>query len=79
MMKTVIFGLMIASLTAVSYAETANANAYTKAIRASCKADYKTHCSDKTIGSKQLEVCMRQHRGLLSKGCRSALKAAGYR
>jgi len=78
-MKTVFCGLLIGGLTAVSFAGMANADAYTKAIRASCKADYKRHCSDKTIGSKQLEVCMRQKKSSLSKGCRSALKAAGYR
>ena len=78
-MKTVIFGLLIASFTAVSFAGMANADAYTKAIRASCKQDYKRHCSDKLVGSKQLEVCMRQKKASLSKTCRSALKAAGYR
>ena len=78
-MKTVLCGLLIAGFTAVSFAGAANANAYTKAIRASCKADYKRHCSDKTVGSRQLEVCMRQNQKRLSKGCRSALKAAGYR
>lgn len=78
-MKTVILGLMIAGFTAVSFAGVANADAYTKAIRASCKADYKRHCSDKTIGSKQLEVCMREKQGSLSATCKSALKAAGYR
>lgn len=78
-MKTVFLGLLVAGFTAVSFAGMADADAYTKAIRASCKQDYKRHCSDKTIGSKQLEVCMRQKKGSLSKTCRSALKAAGYR
>ncbi|WP_108682695.1 hypothetical protein [Methyloceanibacter sp. wino2] len=78
-MKSVFFGLLIAGFTAVSFAGVASADAYTKAIRASCKQDYKRHCSDKTIGSKQLEVCMRQKRNSLSKTCQSALKAAGYR
>lgn len=78
-MKTVFFGLLIAGFTAVSFAGVAQADAYTKAIRASCKQDYKRHCSDKTVGSKQLEVCMRQNQGSLSKTCRAALKAAGYR
>ncbi len=78
-MKTVFSGLLIAGLTAVSFAGMANADAYTKAIRASCKQDYKRHCSDKSIGSKQLEVCMRQKQSSLSKTCKSALKAAGYR
>lgn len=78
-MKNVLSGLVIAGLTAVSFAGVVHADAYTKAIRASCKADYKRHCSDKTVGSKQLEVCMREHQSNLSKTCRSALKAAGYR
>lgn len=78
-MKIVLSGLLIAGFTAVSFAGAANADAYTKAIRASCKADYKRHCSDKPVGSKKLEACMRQNKGSLSKTCRSALKAAGYR
>lgn len=78
-MKTVLLGLLIAGFTAVSFASVADAKTYTKVIRASCKADYKRHCSDKPVGSKKLEACMRQKKGSLSKTCRSALKAAGYR
>lgn len=78
-MKTVLLGLLIAGFTAVSFASVADAATYTKVIRANCKADYKRHCSDKPVGSKKLEACMRQKKGSLSKTCRSALKAAGYR
>ena len=78
-MKTVLLGLLIAGFSAVSFAGVADAKTYTKVIRASCKADYKRHCSDKPVGSKKLEACMRQKKGSLSKTCRSALKAAGYR
>jgi len=78
-MKTVLLGLLIAGFTAVSFASVADATTYTKVIRANCKADYKRHCSDKPVGSKKLEACMRQKKGSLSKTCRSALKAAGYR
>ena len=78
-MKTVFVGLLVAGFTAVSFAGAVHANAYTKAIRSSCKADYKRHCSDKQVGSKQLEVCMRKKKASLTKTCKSALKAAGYR
>ncbi|MDJ0513745.1 MAG: hypothetical protein QNJ62_09920 [Methyloceanibacter sp.] len=78
-MKTVFVGLMVAGFTAVSFAGVVHANSYTKAIRTSCKADYKRHCSDKQVGTRQLEICMRQKKASLSKGCKSALKAAGYR
>ena len=78
-MKTVFVGLLVAGFTAVSLASVVHAYAYTMAIRTSCKADYKRHCSDKKVGSKQLEVCMRQKKASLTKTCKSALKAAGYR
>jgi hypothetical protein len=53
------------------------ASAVTAAVRAACAGDYFAHCSSFSPGSAETRQCMRAVGYRLSKGCISALVAAG--
>jgi hypothetical protein len=47
-------------------------------LRASCRADYRAHCSDVEPGGGRAIACLHAHEQQLSKQCRSALLAARH-
>jgi hypothetical protein len=53
------------------------AGAVSAAVKMACAADYFSYCSSYQVGSSQLRQCMRAAGPKLSKGCVSALVAAG--
>lgn len=53
------------------------AQAVSPAVKRACANDYFAHCSMHPVGSKAVRKCMRAVGPRLSKGCISALVAAG--
>lgn len=58
-------------------ATTTGASAVSLSVRKACASDYFAHCSQHPVGSPGVRQCMSAVGSRLSKGCVSALVAAG--
>ena len=55
----------------------AAAQAYSPEVRRNCIGDYQNYCAQYAPGTKEVRKCFERNRKALSKGCKSALLAAG--
>jgi hypothetical protein len=69
--------LLTACVLALSFAGTAKAESYSKAVQRACSADYRKHCGDYGLESAALRMCMDKAGRDLSKGCVNALVQSG--
>ena len=70
--------ILVAAVTLTSFAVSVNeASATSLAVKMACASDYYAHCSQHTPDSPGVRQCMRSVGKNLSKGCISALVAAG--
>lgn len=69
--------LLVAAATLGSLAIPGQAGAVSLAVKMACASDYYSHCSQHSPNSPGVRQCMRAHGSQLSKGCVSALIAAG--
>jgi len=76
-MKTVFSGLLLAGIAAVSFADAAQAGAYSKAVQQYCRADYKKYCGEYGLETSALRSCMDRNGKSLSKSCVKALVRDG--
>lgn len=77
-MNTSVFGLLVAAITVLSFAATAHAGAYSKAVQQFCRADYKKYCGEYGLETSGLRSCMDRNGNKLSKGCVQALVRDGH-
>jgi hypothetical protein len=77
MMKTVFYGLLIASMAAISSASASQAQSYSKAVQQFCRADYKKYCAEYGLETTGLRSCMDRNGKSLSRSCVNALVQAG--
>lgn len=68
---------MLGALLVISFAGTAGADSYSKAVKKSCAADYHKYCGDYGLESAALRICMDKAGNGLSKACVKALVASG--
>ena len=73
-----ISGLIVTVFAVVSFAATAHAGAYSKAVQQYCRADYKKFCGDYGLQTSALRSCMNRNGKKLSKGCVRALVRDGH-
>lgn len=78
MMKTMFSGLLIAGVAAISFADAAAAQSYSKAVQQFCRADYKKFCGEYGLETSALRSCMDRNGNNLSKSCVRALVRDGY-
>lgn len=76
-MKTVVSGLLLAGVAALSFAGAARAESYSKAVQQYCRADYKKHCGEYGLETSALRSCMDRNGKSLSKSCVKALVRDG--
>ncbi len=79
-MKTIYFGLLIASVAAIGASDVAAADpasSYSKAVQQFCRADYKKYCGEYGLESTALRSCMDRNGKSLSKACVHALVQDG--
>jgi hypothetical protein len=79
-MKTIHFGLLIASVAAIGASDVAAADpasSYSKAVQQFCRADYKKYCGEYGLESTALRSCMDRNGKSLSKACVHALVQDG--
>jgi hypothetical protein len=79
-MKTIHFGLLIASMAAIGASGVAAADpasSYSKAVQQFCRADYKKYCGEYGLESTALRSCMDRNGSSLSKACVHALVQDG--
>jgi len=76
-MKTMFSGLLIAGLAAVSFADAALAQSYSKAVQQYCRDDYKKYCGEYGLETSGLRSCMDRNGKSLSKSCVRALVRDG--
>jgi hypothetical protein len=77
-MKTIVSGLMIAAVAALSFAGAAQAQSYSKAVQQFCRDDYKKYCGEYGLESNALRSCMDRNGKSLSKNCVRALVQDGH-
>lgn len=77
-MNTSVFGLLVAAIAVLSFAATAHAGAYSKAVQQFCRADYKKYCGEYGLETSGLRSCMDRNGNKLSKGCVQALVRDGH-
>jgi hypothetical protein len=77
-MKTCVPGLFLAAIAVLSFAATAHAGAYSKAVQQYCRTDYKKYCGDYGLETSALRSCMDRNGNKLSKSCVQALVRDGY-
>lgn len=68
---------MLGALLVISFAGTAGADSYSKAVKKSCAADYHKYCGDYGLESAALRICMDKAGNSLSRACVKALVASG--
>lgn len=77
-MKSILSGLVIASVGAISFEGAALAQSYSKAVQQFCRADYKKFCGEYGLETTGLRSCMDRNGKNLSKNCVRALVRDGY-
>ncbi|MGH6737123.1 MAG: hypothetical protein ACRECX_13765 [Methyloceanibacter sp.] len=75
-MKSIVAGLVIASLSAVCFTGAAHAD-YAKIVQQNCRTDYKKYCGEYGLESTALRACMDRNGNSLSKACVQALVKSG--
>lgn len=68
---------MLGALLVISFAGTAGADSYSKAVKKSCATDYHKYCGDYGLESAALRICMDKAGNSLSRACVKALVASG--
>ena len=71
------FALALATAVSMVAVSTNSASAMSLGVKMACASDYYANCSQYPVGSPGVRQCMRAHGPQLSKGCVSALIAAG--
>ena len=69
--------ILVAAATLGALVTSGQAGAVSLAVKMACASDYYSHCSQHSPDSPGVRQCMRAHGPQLSKGCVSALIAAG--
>jgi hypothetical protein len=70
-------GLLIAFVFLGCRGNTAQADTYSKAVKQSCRTDYKKYCGEYGLESNALRACMDRNGNSLSKACVRALVQSG--
>jgi hypothetical protein len=77
-MKSILSGLVIASVGVISLEGAALAQSYSKAVQQFCRADYKKFCGEYGLETTALRSCMDRNGKNLSKSCVRALVRDGH-
>lgn len=76
-MKTILSGLLAATIATVVLAGAAQAQSYSKAVQQFCRADYKKYCGEYGLETSGLRSCMDRNGNNLSRNCVRALVRDG--
>lgn len=76
-MKNFVIVAIVSFLAGAAHMGSANASAYSEAVRKHCRADYKKYCGEYGLETKALRNCMDRNGDKLSDACVRALVQSG--
>lgn len=76
-MKKFVIVAIVSFLAGAALVSTANASAYSEAVRKYCRNDYKKYCGEYGLETNALRNCMDRHGDKLSDACVRALVQSG--